>query len=29
MMFKQGKQLHRSEGYLEETVLQNLVDVNK
>jgi thioredoxin len=29
MMFKQGKQLHRSEGYLEEAVLQNLVDVNK
>jgi thioredoxin len=29
MMFKQGKQLHRSEGYLEETMLQNLVDVNK
>lgn len=29
LMFKQGKQLHRSEGYLEEAVLQNLVDINQ
>ena len=29
LMFKKGKQLHRSEGFLEESVLQNLVDINQ